>query len=578
MNKLFFKRCFKKLEETQEKIKILFRSLDKPQKKLVIGLVVVMVITSLMILSQLRTRVLLERPVFGGTWKEGIVGSPRFINPILATSNTDRDITNLVHAGLVKRNFDGSYANDLAEKYELNKNELVYTFTIKDDARFHNGEKVTADDVIFTIEKIKDPLEKSPKAIEWQGVGVSKVDEVTVVFTLRQPFNDFLDLATVGIVPKSVYGKYSTNNFNQAEENIKAIGAGPYKITKIKNTKNTPREITLEKFKSRENEGYIKKIVLNFYETEQGAINAFQNKKVDNIGGISGREAKVLEERGYEMTTAILPRIFGIFINTQNKNSILNQPQIAKVVDNAIDKQYIIDSVLNGFGVVSDLPLPANLSQEISKPKENYDIQKTLESNGWKLDENNIWTKTTTVKKETTSTQLAFTITTSDTPELRLGAEKIAENLREKGILVNIISYDNTTLEEKIKNREYEALYYGIQIVRESQVYAFWHSSQREHPGLNISLYTNSRVDTILENIQKEKDLTKRKNEWEKFAEIFKGDLPAIFIYSPSYTYIHRNKILFEMPEYLNTASDRFINITNWYLQTEKVLPFLYKK
>lgn len=571
----------KKWHDLEHGTRILFKSLNKNQKNIVIACLTLMVISTIFITIRTRNSILVTQPIPGGTWKEGLVGSPRFINPVLAVSNIDKDLTTLVHSGLVRRLPDGTYTGDLAQSYEVDKSGLVYTFVLKDDIKFHDGKKITTDDVIYTIDRIKDPLEKSPRNIEWQGVTAKVVDEKTITMTLKQPFGDFLDIATIGILPKHVYGKYNADAFAQAQENIEAIGAGPYKIKNVKTKKNMPKSITLERADRKQ--GYIKKITFNFYENESDAVSGLTSGDIEHLGSVSAKSAKELEDRGYSVTLASFPRLYGIFFNPK-KSKILAEPNATTSIANSIDKQEIIDTVLDGFGNKIDAPLPTALAQKIDFSYSRIDIQKTMEKSGWKKGEDGIWEKTISSippggkKSENKTEKFAFTITTSDTPELRMGAEQIAASLKKQGILASVASFDSASLEEKIRTRDYEALYYGIQVSRESQVYAFWHSSQREHPGLNISGYANSKVDTILEEIQKETDPEIRLSLWKKFTNSFFADTPAVFIYSPSYIYVHKQKPEFDLNSAIHFTNDRFINIREWYLETEKVLPFLAKE
>ena len=102
-------------------------------------------------------------PMDGGSITEGIVGTPRFINPVLAFSDADQDLVSLIYSGLMRKSINGTLIPDLAEKYEGSKDGLIYTFTLKNKIYFHDKKPITADDVIFTINKIKDPTIKSPK-------------------------------------------------------------------------------------------------------------------------------------------------------------------------------------------------------------------------------------------------------------------------------------------------------------------------------------------------------------------------------------------------------------------------------
>jgi peptide/nickel transport system substrate-binding protein len=582
MKLMRLKSLKRKWNDLEHGTRILFKTLNKNQKNLVITLLTIMVVSSIILIIKTRNNVLVVRPIPGGTWSEGLVGNPRFINPVLAVSNIDKDLSSLVYSGLVRRLPNGTYTGELADSYEVDSSGLVYTFVIKDDAKFHDGEKVTTDDVIYTIDRIKDPLEKSPRNVEWQGVTAKAIDEQTITLTLKQPFSDFLDIATIGILPKHVYGKYNTDAFAQAKENINAIGSGPYEIKKVNTKNNLPTSITLVRANGNQS-GYIKKIIFNFYENEQSAISALTSGNIDHLGSVSAKSAKDLEDRGYTVTLASFPRLYGMFFNTK-QSSVLSEPNTTEAINSSIDRQDIINNVLDGFGNVVQTPLPTALEDRLGYNHENVDIEKLMTKSGWKKGDDGIWEKTISKippgskKTEKKITKFSFVITTSDTPELRMGAEQIASALKENGILASVASFDTTSLEEKIRTRDYEALYYGIQVSRESQVYAFWHSSQREHPGLNIAGYTNPKIDTILEALQKETSDEERINLWEKFMTAFENDTPAVFIYSPSYIYIHRKEPIFDMPKSIHGSSDRFSNVKDWYLQTERVIPFLYKK
>ena len=90
---------------------------------------------------------LVEVPKKGGILTEGVIGTPRFINPVLATSDADRDLTALIYSGLMRISNDGSLEPDLAEKYTVSPDGRRYTFTLKKDSLWHDGKPVTAESV-----------------------------------------------------------------------------------------------------------------------------------------------------------------------------------------------------------------------------------------------------------------------------------------------------------------------------------------------------------------------------------------------------------------------------------------------
>jgi peptide/nickel transport system substrate-binding protein len=180
--------------------------------------------------------------------------------------------------------------------------------------------------------------------------------------------------------------------------------------------------------------------------------------------------------------------------------------------------------------------------------------------------------KTSKEKEEAPAQRLSFSITTGDTPELRMVTSIIKEQLSKIGIEINIDKvYETGQLNQVIKDRDYEALFFGQIVNHESDLYSFWHSSQRNHPGLNIAMFGNVKIDNLLETIQKTGDPEIRKEKYEQLIKEFDENIPAIFIYSPKYLYITSNNLYGVNLERIVSPSDRFSNINNWYTEEDKV-------
>lgn len=176
-------------------------------------------LSGFVILWQVNSSYLVEVPTRGGTLTEGIVGNPRFINPVFALSEADRNLTALIYSGLVRLDTDGKVKNDLAEEVSVSSDRLTYTVQIRDNARFHDGTPVTADDVIFTISKITNPSIKSPKRGNWDGVTIERIDERTVTFRLKRAYTPFIYNLTLGILPKHIWKNVSDDEFSFSQFN-----------------------------------------------------------------------------------------------------------------------------------------------------------------------------------------------------------------------------------------------------------------------------------------------------------------------------------------------------------------------
>lgn len=554
------------------------------KKQILVFLIVLFIagFTCLSILLEINNKLSINVPTSGGTIDEGIIGMPTLVNPVLAISDADKDLTSIVYSGLIRKNPEGEFINELALSYEVSSDNLTYTFTLKDNATFHNGDKVTTDDVIFTIEKIKNPAIKSPKKSKWEGVLVNKIDDLTVSFTLNQPFISFMDNMTVGILPHKLWENVNDLEFNISPLNIKAVGSGPFQIEKVyKNKDGIPIKYTLLRFnKYILGKSYLKRINIISYSNEKDLIKGLISGNINQASGISPNNIDQLNDTKFKINTALLPRIFSLFVNN-NKNKIFSDSSVIKAIDLAIDRQDIINQVLGGYGVAIHNPISGtilkdtNISDKISFSTD--EAISLLEKNGWILGEDGVRykteTKKTTKEKEKAPPQrLSFSITTGDTPELRMVTSILKEQLSKIGIEINIDKvYETGQLNQIIKDRDYEALFFGQIVNHESDLYSFWHSSQRNHPGLNIAMFGNIKIDNLLETIQKTGDIEQRQIKYQELLKEFNENIPAILIYSPKYIYITSNNLYGIVLNSIINPSDRFSNINKWYTEEDKV-------
>lgn len=528
---------------------------------------------ALALLYRVSAHFMVPVPAKGGTLEEGVVGTPRFVNPLLAASDADRDISALVYAGLMKKDEGGDLVPDLAESYEVSADGLTYTFTLK-EAAFHDGTPVTADDVIFTVKSAQDAALKSKERVSWEGVVARAADERTVVFTLRQPFAPFLENTTLGILPKHVWESVRYDSWIYDRHNTdKAIGAGPYTITAVSSSgSGVPEHYTLSAHRQKgSDEPLIDTVRVHFYANQESLIAAYKSGKIDALGGIDPENAEKLAASGADIRTAPLPRVFGIFLN-QTQAPIFAEASVRTAIDMAVNKDAIVETVLHGYGTVAAGPIPQGSKLaplRAASTLRNLDKAKsTLEKAGWKLGEDGIYAKTVSKKKQ----RLSFEIATNDTPELKAAVDLIAAQLREAGIEATPKVYETGSLNQTvIRPRKFQALFFGEVVSNQSDIYAFWHSSQRLDPGLNISGYANSKADTLLAQGLATLDQTKRESAYAAFQKEIAADMPAVFVYSPSYIYAVRPGLPGITLGAVTTASDRWNGIRSWHLATDKV-------
>lgn len=510
-------------------------------------------------------------PASGGTLREGVVGFPRVINPIFAESNAEQDVSALVYSGLMKRTKNG-LAPNLAKEITVGEEGLTYTATLRENIVFHDGENITSDDVVFTIEEIQNPTNESPLIADWSGVTAKALDDRTVQFTLDEPYSPFPENLTVGIIPKHLWRDASPNSLPFLELGNRPIGSGPFMIEDLsRNELGVISSYRLEPFEQHTSgqEAYLDSLELHFFEDQEALFDAFDAGAIDTMALVASSTLDdFLNETSYDIHTAPMPRSFGLFWN-QNNNQLFVDRNVRRALALAVDRKALVDSVFSGYAEPLTGPLPsyALAETDIEPPKSSFDPEKARE-----LLANDGWEKNSQGVLELDDTTLSFTITTIDMPELEQTAEFLKRSFEEIGANVTIETKDIGLLSrDNIRTREYEALLFGLAYNHGFDLAPFFHSSNTQDPGLNVALYTNSAVDDALETIQETADSDPQLSALETALEEIHNDRAALFLYSPKFTYVTAPHIQgISLPPIAN-AYERFSTISDWFVNTERI-------
>ncbi len=492
-------------------------------------------------------------PAYGGEYIEGVVGFPKTINPLYAVNrDIDSDISELVYSSLFKYNENGLLVNDLADTVTINNNR-EYIIKIKDGATWHNGAKVSSDDVIFTINAIKNSDYRSPLRSSLSSVETEKIDDSTLKLTLSAPYAPFLEVLSFGILPKSIWENVSPSSAASSELNLKPIGSGPYKFKSlVKNKDGDLREYNLIA-----NENYyqahpfIKNLKFKFFVDYTEAIKSLNDNQIDGLGYLPFDERKeILAKDSLNLYELVRPQIVSLFFNS-NKDKALSDKVVRVSLAQAIDKNQIIKDVFDGVYQVADGPILKNnfaYSDQITKYEYN-----PLEA-------------AANIKNKLAST----TLTVIDSGNNVAVANKIKTYWQQIGVEVELNIVPGERAADTIKNRDFEVLLYGESVGGDPDVYAFWHSSQLGAKGLNLAGYNNPEVDKLLISARQTTNSDERMTLYKKFQEILTAEIPAIFLYSPTYTYVQSNKVKGFSGTMIIEPADRFASVANWYLKTNK--------
>lgn len=517
-------------------------------------------------------------PTTGGSFTEGIIGTPRFINPALALTRADQDVTALIYSGLLKIGENGTLQNDLAENISLSEDRLTYTITIRKDVTFHDGTPLTARDVAYTILLVQDPDLKSPLRGNWSNVTVEEVNEYELNILLEEAYTPFIENFTLGIMPAHAWSKLPIEQLPFSQLNTEPIGSGPFAITAAKrSTSGVIEHYTLAAYRKNEPSPKIDTLGLAFYQNEEQLLTALSDQEIDATAYLSPERIGTVLNLGYQIIEQPLPRVFGVFFN-QNRSAALRDAAARSALTAALDRDVLIENALQGRGV--PITTPTILDSLTLESEDSIVSQATssaaeqaiaiLENGDWTKNNLGLWEKQ--IDKELTT--LGVTLKTSNSPLFAALADSITKQWGAIGVQVTIEQFEQTGLVQSvIRPRDFEALLFGLDMSRSHDLYPFWHSSQQDDPGLNVAQYANVEVDKLLEKARTEPYGASRIELLQSVSHIITEERPAIFLFQPTFTYVvDKNMFVSEMNE-LGRPTDRFSNITQWYTESDSLWP-----
>lgn len=536
----------------------------------------------LIFLIQLSQKYSVSIATSGGTFTEGIVGTPRFINPVLAVTRADKDLTTLIYDGLMVLGKDGTLVPSVAQSITVSEDGLTYNIILKNNITFHDGTPLKAADVAFTIGRIQDPLLASPLRTSFDGIVLEEVGEYEINLILPESYAPFIQNLTFGILPQHIWENAGTEEFPFSQYNSEPVGSGPYQIKDIvRNASGIP-----EKYILKTNTAYhtqapkIETVELDFFPTDEKLAQAFINGEIDSIVGIDEAyvEKLALNPETHHLERIPLPRTFALFMN-QNKSPALRDSSARRALSVAIDRTALISATLGGYGNPLTSPIPPGFGiteTAVEIPTGNIEeARDILKKGGWKLNaETQILEKTI----DGTLTPLSFSISTANSSVFETTAEFLRTTWKEIGAEVSIKQFEQSDLTQSvIRPRDYETLLFGTQLGRSLDFYSFWHSSQRNDPGLNIALYANITTDSILSDMRRTGDEAVFEEAVNRFAAEIKKETPAIFLFAPELLYVFPNRVLNATFTGVSEPRERWNGIDNWYIKTEAVWPFFTK-
>jgi len=515
----------------------LIKALSKKELLIFIGALIVLVVSSTtygLLSVQNKTFVVAAE---GGEFREGVIGQPVFINPVIPTTQVDRDIARIVFSSVA----------EVADSVKRSEDGTTWNVRLKENVFWHDGGRLTADDIIFTLEVIQDPDSRSPLHASFQGIAAERISELEVQFVLQNTYvffeNDHLE--NLRIIPKHIFNEIPIQNIKLSSFGLNPIGSGPYKADSFEKTNDgiiTSLRLKSNKdyFEGRPN---IKTFTFKFYKNNEEFIRAYNLGQIDGFG-ISTAEPFTEKEVRIRNTMHFLesPRYYAVFINQSLAPEELKELEVREVLTATVDRNRITDEVF--LSHAAPMFGPTSISEN---PVQEYD--------------------------PTLLTGLELNLTVPEEPFLIKTANILKENWESQGATVNVLIFSLKNIQENVlRNSDYELILFG-NITKENQdLFAFWHSSRRFYPDQNLALYQDKAVDELLEEFRKTFNTGERLDIITAISDTISGDVPAIFLYTPRYVYTTAPRLGgFDEATVINTGDDRFVNIHKWHVKTRRV-------
>ncbi|MEA4813212.1 MAG: peptide ABC transporter substrate-binding protein [Anaerolineaceae bacterium] len=524
--------------------------------------------------SPLKKVVNTPSPVTGGVYTEGLVGKFNRLNPMLAFHNqADKDINHLIFSSLIKFDSTGRPVADLAESWSVSEDATRYNIKLKPNVLWHNGVPFTAQDVVFTASLLQSRSPLLPKDLQefWPLVQVNAINDFEVAFLLPEPYAPFIDYLSFQILPANQLGNLSLEQIVDHPFNLAPIGTGPYVFDKLKVNEGLISEVHLKPFdRYFDGRAFIEEIIFKYFASDQAALAAYIGGEVDGISSVSAQTLPgVLAQGGLNLYSAQQPRLTMVFLNLLNENKpFLKDENIRKALMAAINRQGIVDQVLKGQAVLAQGPIMSNNwayypGQEAWK----YDPDKAKQIiNSLEIRKDEIGYMVT---KD--GAQVSMVLLTEDEEAHRAMAEIVKQNWGAQGIAVEVQSLPLPLLMEQLKAHTYDAALVDINLsgTPDPDPYPFWGQAMIQN-GQNYAGWDDRTASDYLEQARITTDMSLRAKLYRNFQIYFQEKLPALPLFYPIYNYAVRETIKDVSFGPMNDPSDRFTNISRWYILSAK--------
>ena len=510
----------------------------------------------------------------GGVYVEGTLGQINSLNPLFATTSAEASLSRLMFSSLFNYDHQGQLHQDLARGVTVSEDNTVYTVTLKPNATWHDGKPVTAKDVVFTINLIKNPATRANASLRltWLDTSVRALDDTHVEFRLPAVYASFPHALTFPIVPEHLLKDVAPTNVRESAYSLSPVGSGPFQFRRLQEAD------TLSRYRVAHMSAYEKyydgapklsRFELNAYPDEASLLRAINLGEVSGATDVSVKALRDITNKQVKATPQALAS--GVYLLLNTRNPVLSDVKVRRALQSATDTG-AIRKALGGGVLPLDGPMLSNLvsGDDVAHVPE-IDLKKSatlLDEAGWKL------SGSSRVKDGVT---LEFTITTTKDKEFEEVLKLISDQWQKIGVRVKVDVIDTSNaassfVQNVIQGRNFDILLYKLVIGADPDVFAYWHSSQTSATGRNLSNYSSPLADASLSSARARLEPDLRNAKYKQFVKQWIDDAPAIALYQPVIEYVTApNVSSVSEGGHLVTGVDRYANVQYWTVENELV-------
>lgn len=507
------------------------------------------------------------------TFTEGLVGSVQRLNPLLITSQAERDITSLIFEGLVDINEFGEPVPDLAERWLVSRDGYEYVFVLRQDILWQDGTPFNADDVLFTYNLLSSSdFPFSEIAVFWQTVELEKLDDYTLRFRLAQPLASFPSRLTIGILPEHALTGISANQLVNHPFNLTPVGTGAYQLEGLRSSNGQQIDSVDLRFSPiyrQRPEGQVgyafNRLRFRVFSTFDAASAALTDGNIDALASRSMNEREsLLNVSGGQVFTQIEPTVGMLIFNWSEDDDtrFFSDLRVRNALQLSLNRQNAVQTALFNRAIVADSPIhpdswASNTAFSMAEPNPVRAIEIFDSANIVVAEDSNLG-----------DMRYRFSILVIDTPAMRAIAQNIADQWARFDLEVSVEAVAEDIYQQRLVEGEFDTAIVEYILEADPDTFVYWHADQYPD-GLNYGAVSDSRISEILERGRQTISNLARVDVYYDYQIQFENQAIAIPLYYPLSTYLVSEDVSGVQLSYISSPEDRFRTLQNWTLRTE---------